>query len=210
MENLKYITTQIKELEKQKRDVEKNTEESFYQKFKFKNKDTTVSLVNDKFLSIEVADYADLTNFFKNNKPYRNSHRVKHGSFEHDIVNPYKIDIESTARGVVSMRFTSYLVNNFMIWVKINIDSVLPSYLIDKYTSPMYRRVTSSEHHYFTGVSYRELSELRIYSKQWRGYQLDWYGGGKTLLTHDKNSVYSSVLDDFINELTNNPNLSQY
>lgn len=210
MKNLTELSSKMDLLKKEIKNQEKAVENSFYNKFKFKNKDTRVSLVNNKFLSIEVADYSDLTNFFKNCKPYKTSHRIKHGSFEHDIINPYKVDLESNINRGVCMRFETYLINDFMVWVKININNVLPSYLIDKYTSPYHRNITDSEHHYFTGRSYKELNKIRIQARNWRGYQLSWYGGGKTLLSHDKNEVYSSVLDDFINELTNNPNLPIY
>lgn len=209
MEILNNLTAKIKQLQEQADKEGKCIEQHFYKKFKFTNNKTKVILVNSKFLSIKVGSFEDLTSFLNNCEPYITSHRVKHGNFEHDIINPYRVQIENSSRGYSKLKLTTYLINNFMIWVEIDFN-LLPYYIIDKYTNLSYRNVTDSEYHYFTGYSMKRLRELKIPARRFNGYQLSWYGGDKTLLSHDKNTVYSSVLDNLINELKYNTNKEQY
>lgn len=206
---LQEINKNLNKLKNKIKQDEKDIESMFHSQFNFSDKNTEISYINDKFLSITVQKYSELTNFLNNCKPYKNAHRIKYGSFEHDIVNPFKISLNSEIRNGVFLKLECYLINDFMIWIKIPLNN-LPSYLVDKYTSSYNRSVTDSESHYFTGHSYSEINQIKIPARNFRGYQLNWYGGDKTLLTHDKNTVYSSVCDDFINEIKNNPNKDQY
>jgi len=111
-----------------------------------------------------------------------------------EINHPLKMDLENPPTQNSSQRFEvriSYQSDEVSMRV------TLPISEINDFVTAGHRSVTSSEYHYFTGVSQRELNKMQLCSYNWVGMkQIGWYGGNKTLTDVD-------MINEIVNHLNN-------
>lgn len=104
------------------------------------------------------------------------------------INSPFRIDIQNPPmhKRTFSIQYQS---NGREISVK------LPEELIEEFTTKSERQVCDTEHHYFTGRSLQAIKNMRLYSRNFKGEQMGWYGGSKTLLSETE-------IEKIINHIT--------
>lgn len=104
------------------------------------------------------------------------------GKTNYFIDTPYMLDIKNPAKVGFSIRYevgVKWQTDGFGVWVS------LPIIWCEQFVSPYSRGITSSEYHYFTGVSQKKLSEMTVRAYNWRGTQENYYGGSKKLVDTD-------------------------
>lgn len=97
---------------------------------------------------------------------------------------PYRVDIDNPASPNQYHNFKfeiTYRSNN----IEVNIE--MPIGFINEFTSRSDRNVSDSEYHYFTGVSEQKLRTMKVMCYNFKGAQISWYGGNKTLT--DENTI---------------------
>ena len=99
---------------------------------------------------------------------------------------PFRVNLENPCQPAFSYIHAvtfGYMHNDTSVKIKLPI-----SFIIDFVTRGE-RAISDSEHHYFIGVSYRKLAEIRVLSYSFKfdisNNQISWYGGDKTCLSID-------------------------
>ena len=109
------------------------------------------------------------------------------------LKTPYRIDLENPPQTSRYSRFEmkiDYVSNDINLRIKIPIE------LVKDFVMRSSRKITSSEYHYFTGVSQSELYRMDVMSYTYNTNDyIGWYGGNKTLTSTD-------VINKIINHLT--------
>lgn len=104
----------------------------------------------------EVLSLEQLSNILNELVPSNTTTDIKAaGKDTYTIDTPYFIETRSHVRGDHSAKIT-FQHDGIEIW------AVFPVDILDSWTSHSSRKVTSSEHHYFGGISQRKIDEMRI------------------------------------------------
>lgn len=135
------------------------------------------------FLSCEPKDKSELIKILKSFKPSKENRIVKTCSNSHEIKSPFKIELINPCSisrfSDFELRIVYKCLSGFDVWVKFPIDE------IKEFLKPSRRNITSSEYHYFIGVSQRQLNEMTVKMYLFdveRGNYLSMYGGNQYLL----------------------------
>jgi len=108
------------------------------------------------------------------------------------LKTPFRIDIENPP--VINS------VQNYEVHIKYDSNGTdvqieLPISFIEGFTITGDRNITDCEYHYFIGHSRKELTNIRVRCYGFKGEQMGWFGGNKTLLSE-------SVTGEIIKHLT--------
>lgn len=100
---------------------------------------------------------------------------------KHEVTlsTPYRINIDNPAR---PSQYRDFTVEIHYFSSEIDIEIDIPLSLIPDFFIPTKRNISDSEYHHFTGVSINELRSLKIRTYDFKGEQIKWYGGDRTLI----------------------------
>jgi hypothetical protein len=138
------------------------------------------------FLTCKPQNKAELNAILKQYKPTKENRIVKTCNKSHEIKSPFKLELINPCSISNYSNFELKIVyksnEGFDIWITYPIDE------IKEFLKSSQRNITSSEYHYFTGYSQRELNELIV--KMWlfdtdKSLFLNMYGGNQYLLDVD-------------------------
>lgn len=107
------------------------------------------------------------------------------------INSPYRIDITNPAK---TSEYSPYKFSISYMSDNIDVEIDLPIDYIDEYTLLTTRGITESEYHWFVGVSYEKLRNMRLHAYQFTKQEISWYGGNKTLID-------SEITNEIINKI---------
>lgn len=148
----------------------------------------------NKRLIVKCPTLADAKNIIKKFPSTNETHTV--GNENKLIKSPFRINIDNPAKPSQHRNFTieiSYISNDIGVELKIPIDIFI------KFVTVGERQIYDSEHHYFIGLSYPQLSRTRVRKYNFNvlnDEQINWYGGGVTLIKESKiKEIIDYILD---------------
>lgn len=162
--------------------------------------DVKNSLIGDDpqtwFLSCKPKTKAELITILKKLKPAKENRIIKTCNSSHEIESPFKIELINPCApnqyGDFRLRIVYKCKKGFDVWIELPIDE------IKEFLRTSQRNITSSEYHYFTGVSQSKLNEMTVKMYLFdteRGKFLNMYGGNQYLLDVE-------LIKKIINKLT--------
>ncbi len=102
--------------------------------------------------------------------------------FYAQLQTPFRINIDNPSRpnqyDIFKVTF-SYTSNDIDVQIELPIETIID------FTTISQRNITDSEYHYFIGYSHSELRNMRVRCYNFKGEQINFYGGSKTLLSVD-------------------------
>ena len=112
-------------------------------------------------------------------------YKVINASYRIDIKNPPVINNYSFFTLKIQ-----YIIDQCKIWINI------PLKLVPHEFKKIERKITSCEHHYFTGYSQRRLDNMKVIAYTFNNnYVINFYGGGKTLVCEKEvKNIINSIL----------------
>lgn len=173
--------------------IEKAVKENTFEEltgFKLTAFDTfsTIDLSELKLSEIKPA----LLKIMKHYKPNKTKTGIEGASNKWDHLSWFRLDIENNIQQKDYATLKFYNDELFTVWIK------LPLEYYSDYLRREERKLTSSEYHYFTGVSQRKLNEMKISRQTIRGVfdLISWYGGNTTL--YCKNEEEKEAYNHFV------------
>lgn len=113
--------------------------------------------------------------------------------FHSNLQTPFRLNIDNPCKPNQWNYFKlsiSYTSNDIDVEITLPIETIL------EFTTIGQRTITDTEYHYFTGISQSKLCQMRVRCFSFKGDQINFYGGSKTL-----NNVDS--INQIIKHLTN-------
>jgi hypothetical protein len=96
-----------------------------------------------------------------------------------ELATPYRMDIDNPAKPCQWQPFEIHI----EYWSdKTEIQIEMPIEYVQDFVNISERGITDSEYHYFIGVSHTGLRNMHVTCYNFKGQQMGWYGGNKTLL----------------------------
>lgn len=149
--------------------------------------DVKNSLIGDDpktwFLSCTPKTKAELITIFKKLKPAKENRIIKTCNNSQEIESPFKIELINPCAPNQYNNFSLKIVykcsKGFDVWIIYTIDE------IKEFLKTSQRNITSSEYHYFIGISQRKLNEMVVKMYLFdvdRSKYLNMYGGNQYLL----------------------------
>lgn len=181
MKDLKELKANIERIKKQ---ADQKIEHLYFEyntknKFDFVSNDCDISVYDDRIV-LEVQDLEDAKNILNKFKPTNETTNISASCKGDEVLNsPYRIDLKNPC---TSSRFLSHVIQIEYYNKDLEIQIKIPVKLLGEFVSTSSRLITSSEHHYFTGLSHSELRGYKVHSYKFNNYNyVSWYGGTQTL-----------------------------
>jgi len=193
------IEFKLKKLTKLKDNAQRTIEENYRERWAVSKK-ARISRINESFYSVECNDFNDFKSVLNNCKPYQTSHRVKHGSKEYDISNPFKFTIQNGFNEIY-LKFEFIKINNVQFWVSIDFNKI-PESFKDTFFTKKSRALYDCESHYVSVPShYKKFRDYRVNSFVFCSDTLSWYGGDKTII---QSPEFVEMINELSKETSNN------
>ncbi len=145
------------------------------------------TVYRDSSVTFKADNKQEVTAILKTFKPTNRETVIKTATSEETLKTPYQIKLENPCQITQFTRFEmyiSYVSNDIGIWIK------LPVEIIKDFVYQRTRKITSSEHHYFTNTSGLHQKKVACYIFK-NSNVIKWYGGSQTQkdLTYIKNVI---------------------
>lgn len=179
-ENQEKLAQELRELE---------TEQYFSGLFP----DEKFTVYRDNSVTFEPKNVESIKNILQTLQPSNINTRIGFAGKEDYIINsPYGLNLKNPCSPNSWNYFhvkIQYTCNEHEISIQIPVE------LLKGFLTNSMRKIDDSEHHYFTGVSMKDLRNMTVFSYSFNKDQISWYGGDKTLKDVDEiNSIVEFLI----------------
>lgn len=119
----------------------------------------------------------DICKILEHFEPTKMRYEFSHSS-EVVLESQFRMELQNSIRDI-GFRIM-YESNDVDVWINLDIDRI--EGFINKTSRPVY----DTEHHYFGGTSMKRIREMRIDSRNFKGREIGWYGGNRTLVCEEQ------------------------